>query len=233
LLHLATHLDRFDGRSAFTTWVYRVATNKFLSAARSRAEEAAIPLEDFMADLAHVPLGAQRVDLDRELLAEEVKIGCILAMLLCLDRETRMAYVVGAIAEIDHRAAAEILGCRPAAFRKRLERGRTAITGLMRRRCGVFDERNACRCDARIETAIERGRVDPTRLVFATSREQARRFPRVLDEIRRLEDVQRAAAIYRSHPEPAAREQLTELLDGLLAARTGRKEIDRRATPQG
>ena len=39
------------------------------------------------------------------------------------------------------------------------------------------------------------------RLVRAGPIEQARRFPRVLDEIRRLGEAERAGALYRAHPE--------------------------------
>lgn len=44
------------------------------------------------------------------------------------------------------------------------------------------------------------GRVDPQRLLFATDPASAQRFPAVLAEIRRLEDVRRTAALFRSHP---------------------------------
>lgn len=37
--------------------------------------------------------------------------------------------------------------------------------------------------------------------MFATSQQQAIRFPQVLVEIRQLEEARRAAALYQSHPE--------------------------------
>jgi hypothetical protein len=37
---------------------------------------------------------------DQELTFEEVKIGCMLGMLLCLTREQRMAFILGAIFEV-------------------------------------------------------------------------------------------------------------------------------------
>lgn len=139
------------------------------------------------------------------MLVAEVRIGCTLAMLLCLDRDGRFAYILGEIAELEHDVAADILECSPAAYRKRLERARRVVTALMKKRCGVFDAANACQCEARIEMARERGHLNPNELVFATSAEQVRRFPEVLQQIRRIEEVQRAAAIYRSHPDPASR----------------------------
>jgi RNA polymerase sigma factor (sigma-70 family) len=217
LIQVVTRLDRFAGDSAFTTWVYRVATHKFLSMVRSRAEKAALSFEAFSEELAEPPAPAtEGWPVEQALLLEEVKVGCTLAMLLCLERDARMAYILGAIAELDHEVAAEILEIPPATYRKRLQRAREALTGLMRARCGLFDARNACRCSQRVGRAVERGRLDPQRLLFASSAEQARQFPAVLDEIRQLEEVERAAALYRSHPEPQARADLASRLRGML-----------------
>ena len=92
----------------------------------------------------------------------------------------------------------------------------------MKRRCGVFDARNGCDCAGRVSIAKSRGHLNPKSLVFASSAEQVRRFPEVLSHIREIEEVQRAAEIYRSHPDPTSRgtfvEQLQHLLDsGTLA----------------
>jgi RNA polymerase sigma-70 factor (ECF subfamily) len=63
LLQVATHLGSFEGRSAFSTWVHRVATNRFLSMARSPAEAEITNVEDFEADLARRdPSPGWRVD---------------------------------------------------------------------------------------------------------------------------------------------------------------------------
>jgi hypothetical protein len=93
----------------------------------------------------------------------------------------------------------------------------------MKRRCGVFDAGNGCHCAERIPTAKSRGHLNPTNLVFASSAEQLRRFPEVLSHIRQIEEVQRAAEIYRSHPDPISRgsfvDQLQHLLDSGSFAR--------------
>lgn len=221
LIQVVTKLDRFRGESALSTWVYRVATNKFLSMARGRGERAALTFEDLDAELARMPAtrrSAPEPAVDDRLLLEEVKIGCTSAMLLGLDRDHRMAYILGEIVELDHHTAAEVLGITAAAYRKRLQRARERITDLMRARCGLFDEANACRCSVRAPAAIERGCVDPHNLVFASSATQARRFPAVLHEIRRLEVADRAAAIYRSHPEGRSRADVAGFVRDLLAS---------------
>ena len=161
------------------------------------------------------------VGVEQSLLLEEVKIGCTTAMLLCLSREHRIAYILGEILELGHREAAEALQIAPAAYRKRLSRARGQLTDFMKERCGLFDPSNPCRCRKRVNTAVERGRVDPEHLLFATSAEKARRFPRVLDEIRSLEEASRAAALYRSHPGAEPSTEFAAWLRDLVEGREG------------
>ncbi|MEW5977781.1 MAG: RNA polymerase sigma factor [Acidobacteriota bacterium] len=204
LLRIIKGLSGFRGDSSFRTWVYRIACNTLLTLRKRRLEQQSLSFEEFGEDLDRGLSGALdplQSDQDQALLLEEVKIGCTLAMLMCLDRDHRLAYILGEIVELDHREAAEVLVIAPATFRKRLSRARQAITSLTAR-CGLVNPCNACRCRRRVTTAVKVGRVDPRNLLFAGSLDQARRFPQVLENIRLLEGTRRAAALYKSHPNP-------------------------------
>ena len=54
-------------------------------------------------------------------------ISCLQGLLLCLDSEHRLVYVLGEIFEVSSGQGAEILDITPAAFRKRLSRARARI----------------------------------------------------------------------------------------------------------
>ena len=136
--------------------------------------------------------------MENALLIEEIKVGCTLGMLTCLDRNHRLAYIIGEILEFDGTQAAEILEISPSSFRQRLSRARKAVIEFTRRKCGIVNSDNPCRCERRVSTALETGRVDASRLLFATPASHTRQ---ALAEIRRLEETRRIAAIYRSHPE--------------------------------
>ena len=205
LVRVITGLGGFRGESQFRTWVYRVACNALLSLKKQRMEGQGLTFEAFAEDLMNgLSDASSKPSPEDSVLLEEVKIGCTLALLLCLDRDHRMAYILGEIMELDHEEASQVLEVSPAAFRKRLSRARSAVAGFLNAHCGLVEPRNACRCKRRVATAVRLGRVQPGRLLFASSLEQARAFPKVLAEIRRLEGVRRAAALYRSHQLPEA-----------------------------
>jgi RNA polymerase sigma factor (sigma-70 family) len=201
LVRLITRLDGFRGDAAFMTWAYRVAVNHLLTTRKRRAERQAMTFDAFAEDLAtglDEPYDAG--DIDDALLAEEVKVGCSQAMLLCLDREHRIAYVLGEVFELDSRDAAYTLGVTPAAYRKRLQRARERVQAFVAAHCGIVDPANSCRCRRRIGTAIAQARVDPDNLLFAR---------RGVADMERLHD---AAAVMRSHPDVRAPGRIMELL---------------------
>lgn len=202
LIRVITGLSGFRGESGFRTWVYRIASNVLLTLRKQRIEQQALNFAFFAGDLA-VGLSDTRLrvedNLDDSVLLEELKIGCTLAMLQCLDRDSRLAYILGEIMELDHVQSAVILEISSAAFRKRLSRARVAIFEFMQSHCGLVNPDNACRCHRRVDTAVARGCVNGSKLLFATSQQQAKQFPQVLIEIRKLEETRRVAAMYQSH----------------------------------
>jgi len=201
LLRVVTHLSTFRGDSTFATWVYRIAVNHLMDCRRSRVETQIISFDEFGTDLQNGLTEAPK-NCD-PLLYQEIRVGCTLGMLLCLDRPHRIAYILGDILEMTNTEAAEVAGVKPATFRKRLERARKSIVDFMKERCGMAYSRNTCRCSKRVDRAIDLKRVNPDQLLFATDWKNAREFPIVLAKIRELEEMQRAATLYRSHPDYA------------------------------
>ena len=217
LIRVMTHLGSFRGDSRVRTWVYRVAANYLISARQGRVEAQTYTFDRFAKDLHDGLAEGEDQDewpADKALLLEEVKVGCMHGLLSCLDRDHRLAYILGEILEMDGVEAAHIQNISPAAFRKRLSRAREAVIAFTRAHCGLVDPANACGCGRRLARAHTLKRVDADALLFADE-ESARSFPATLDKVRRLEAVRRAAALYRSSPQPAPGQKL---LDRILAA---------------
>jgi RNA polymerase sigma factor (sigma-70 family) len=132
LVRAVTRLGQFDFRSTLKTWVYRIAVNYILDVKKSPVERMRLNFEGFARDLAEGLSPDGSAGTERSLLTEEVKIGCTLGMLQCLDRPHRLAYVLGEILDFPGPDAADVLEISPALFRKRLQHARTAIEAFTR-----------------------------------------------------------------------------------------------------
>jgi len=158
----------FEGRSAFRTWLYRVAFHHLLNLKRTRFEVAVGGFENYEAGLRHTP----DLDLDdipfpeRELLVEEAKIVCMTGMLLCLSRDQRLAFVLGSVFGLSNTVAAELLDIQPAAFRKRLQRARADLRSFMNDNCGLINKDNPCRCARKTRVFMDAGYLDRRELKF-------------------------------------------------------------------
>jgi RNA polymerase sigma factor (sigma-70 family) len=221
LLRVVTHLATFRGDSSFFTWVYRIAANHLLRFRKSTPEHQGFTFEMFGKDLEE-GLADSSTHPDDFILFQEIRVGCTLGMLLCLDRPHRLAYILGEILELDGNEASAILSVSQVAFRKRLERARAQIVEFMQARCGLANPKSACRCRRRLLRAVELKRVHRDNLLFALDLENARNFPEVLVNIRELEETQRAVALFRSHPEYAV-PNFTNAVRALLDSETPRR----------
>lgn len=109
LVRVATRLSQFDFRSQLKTWAYRIAVNYVLDVKKSPVERMRLTFERFAHDLAQGISTDGPGDAKRSVLTEEVKIGCTIGMLQCLDRPHRLAYILGEILELSGPDAAEVL----------------------------------------------------------------------------------------------------------------------------
>jgi len=165
-----TALTKFEGKSKFRTWLYRITVNHFLNAKKSKAELETTDFETYFNLIDNIPNHTLTTTEEKEHAGsiEEIRINCTAGMLLCLDREQRMIYILGEMFEIDHNLGAEILGISAGNFRIRLMRARQDLYNWMNERCGLVNKSNPCRCAKKTRAYIKSGFVDPNNLVFNT-----------------------------------------------------------------
>jgi RNA polymerase sigma factor (sigma-70 family) len=201
LIRAVTRLARFDHASRVKTWVYRVAANYLLDVKRSAVERQRLTFDAFADDL---EVGLSRdgpADVEISLLTADVKIGCTLGMLQCLDRAHRLAYVLGEILELPACEAAQALNIEEAAFRKRLERARGRIEGFAKQHCGLVSDSAVCRCNARVPEALRLRRINADAPLFAQRPES---FEQARSLVRKMEATRRALEVHRStRPRPS------------------------------
>lgn len=194
LVRVLTRLAQFDFRSRLRTWVYRVATNYLLDVKRSCVERKGLTFTAFADDLAEGLSGDGPAENEHSLLVAEVKIGCTLGMLQCLDRPHRIAYVLGEILEMPAPEAASVLDLEPAAFRKRLQRARASVEAFTSSFCGLVSDTARCKCNQRVPAAVRLGRIERERLSFAGQRAS---FEEARTAVRRVEQGKRVLELHR------------------------------------
>ena len=172
LLKVMTHLSSFKGESSFTTWVFRIAVNHLKDYKKHMFAQFPLSFEFYGDDIRNgniqdVPDLTQNVE--KAILAEELKLSCTNVMLQCLDPESRCIFILGTMFRVDSRIAGDILGITPEAYRQRLSRVRKKMADFLSEYCGEYG-RGACHCASRVNYAIQNHRIAPDRLDFTAAK---------------------------------------------------------------
>ncbi|HEU5257244.1 MAG TPA: RNA polymerase sigma factor [Vicinamibacterales bacterium] len=209
LIKVVTRLDSFRGEASVKTWAYRIAVRHVLDRQKSRVEALALDFEHFGADLLDGLAAEPEPD---PILAEEVKRGCTLAMLTCLDRELRLAFLLTDVFDLPHAEAADLCGVAPDVYRQRVSRARRALEAFTRSYCGLVAADTPCRCDRRVARAEALGRLSRHNLTFVRLETDA--LSAATAEMEGLHDSVR---LMRSHPPYLTPARVRERLRGIFA----------------
>ena len=198
-----TGLSKFQGKSSFRTWLYRITVNHFMNARKRKTELSVVDFEGYFNAIDNIPSADLNDQEESELkeTIEELRISCTTGMLMCLSREQRMVYILGELFDVDHNLGGEILEISAGNFRIKLMRARKDIYQWMNKRCGLINKANPCRCAKKTKGYIKAGKVDPDNLKFNTryhsrmkdiSNKNAVNITETVDQLNRN--------IFRDHP---------------------------------
>ena len=118
LIKVVTKLSTFRGQSKFRTWLYRIAFNQLLNVRKSEFEDPVVTFTDMGRSLDETPdldlPDPRSVPVELPLLVEEARVGCMTAMLMCLDRRQRMAFILGEYLGATSEVGGEVMEVSPA-----------------------------------------------------------------------------------------------------------------------
>lgn len=204
LVKLVTSLVKYDPKKGrFRTWLYRITFNHFLNLKKQPYEQVVPSFDTFFNYIDGSPIieltETEEKAMQHEI--EESKVACMAGMLMCLDREQRLIYIIGEVFEIDHQLASEIFEISPDNFRQKLSRAKKDLHQWMHNRCGLVNTSNPCRCPKKTKSFIQNGWVSPenpkwhsnyTQRIFELSES-------TIDDV--LTDIDEIyARLYKEHP---------------------------------
>ena len=171
LIKIITKLSSFQGRSSFRTWAYRIVINHVLNMKKSIGETRhASTFDGYWKRIDGTPdlemPDPNELPVDTKLILDEVKTTCMFGMLLCLDREQRLIFILGGIFGVSDTIGSEIMQITKANFRQKLSRSRRDLYNFMNNKCGLIKKDNPCHCEKKTKAMINSGYLDPANMRF-------------------------------------------------------------------
>jgi RNA polymerase sigma factor (sigma-70 family) len=222
LTKIITHLDSFEGRSKFSTWAYRIASNYLLNTRKRIAETFNFTFESHEQMIEKVASYGESVDLNEGemvLMAEEMKRTCTHGLLLCLRRKIRLAFILGEIFGATSSEGAEILDITQDTFRQRLSRSRKRIRKFMIKNCSRINPSNTCQCKEMAMYHIKSSLIDPGNPRFVSHPSHGPQITAAKNRFQELDELGRVTALFRSHPEYAAPDAFIGIVKQLVDSR--------------
>lgn len=168
LIKVITKLSQFTFKSNFRTWLYRIVVNQFLQTKRRKGEQQFSSFEDYGQRLEQVPNPDLTIEEEISLqeLSKEMQIRCMSGMIMCLNREQRLLFILGESFSIDHNLGAEIFNISPQNFRVKLHRARKDLYNYMNDKCGLVNKENPCRCPKKAKALKQMGMLNEEEMIF-------------------------------------------------------------------
>jgi RNA polymerase sigma-70 factor (ECF subfamily) len=139
-------LPGFEGRSKFSTWLFRLATNVCLMRIRHRETEPSklLPLEDYLPKLEEgdSPQMMEWADRPEDALLSKESREKMMEALDKLPAEYRAVFILRDIEGFSNAETGESLGISVAAVKSRLHRARLALRGML---SGYFEKEQISR----------------------------------------------------------------------------------------
>ncbi len=207
MIKIVTHVGAFQGKCSFKTYAFRIATNHLRTLRRRKPEFEFGPLDEMAGRIVEeraARWNENTSEAHQNLFVREILYHCLQALLMALDRERRLAYILGEIFDLTGEQAAHILDITPEAFRKRLSRARKGLREFMLQYCALIRPDNPCRCEQQAAHFSQTGELCVKKLIFAhkdASNPDYRTFFRRLGE---LDELKRVRTLFKTCPDLAA-----------------------------
>ncbi len=220
IIRIITKLSTFRKESAFSTWVYRIATNLLLNYKKGFfAKLPQLSFEFYGDDIKKGYIDNNPTLLggvDESLLSEELKMSCTNVMLQCFEPQDRIIYILGTMFKVDSKICGEILGISPEAYRKKLSRLRSKMAEFLGTYCGLCNSGN-CSCKKRIGYAISSHRLNPANLEYSSLDKLDESL--LSDYTQAMEDLDDLSFVFAELPKYRSPQTVKSFISEILASK--------------
>ena len=163
MIKMITKLNQFKGKSNFRTWLYKIVINHFIKS-KNRKSELEVGSFEKYGDFLDRVYSNEEMEVEEQKKRRDdiiyVRNRCMTSMLLCLDRQQRMVFILGAIFNIKSNTASQLLNITAENFRQQLSRAKADLFQFMENKCGLINPNNPCRCAKKTKGFIKDGLID-------------------------------------------------------------------------
>jgi len=149
-----------------------------------------------------------------QLMLNEVRISCTMAMLLCLDQKHRLAYILGYIFELEHQEASVILDISKDTYRQQLSRAKKKDEVFSSKSCGLVSSIALCSCAKKVKCAIKKGRINPSHMPLSKNCEES--YEEVQQNLKKTKEDLKSIFLQRSIPLYQSPESFVNLVEELV-----------------
>lgn len=215
LIKVITHLVSFRKEAKLSTWIYRIATNHLINVKKSKMENRKIHFDSI-----EKQLSTHNKEVDPEtpnlpVLVYNIQIACTNAMLLCLSRTYRAAYILGEVFQVSSEEGAWILEISNELFRKRLSRARLQMEDFLGKQCGLTNSPNPCKCSNRIYVMKRTGRLQ-SYLEYSEILQKTGEWNDIKVLYPEVKKIRKAAEVFRNIPNVKPKQPALENLRTLI-----------------
>lgn len=218
IIKVITNLATFRGDSKFSTWVFQIATNYLLTTRKHITTNKEITFSKFSADLNNTTLNNDTLpnNMEISMLEKELRIGCTNAILFCLDKKSRLTFILSSIFELKDKEAAKILNVTYDNYRQIVSRANKRITSFMKADCGLVNENAKCKCRKRIKIAMDRKRLNPENLIYSQQLIEKKELTKTVHEMNELDSI---ANVFKSNPYYKAPDKITSEIRDIIQSK--------------
>jgi len=216
LIKVITNLSSFRFDSQFNTWVYRIASNHLFTESKLLQKDPGLSFDIYKMDLEQdlqEPAALQDSP-DYQILLDELRISCTMAMLLCLNPAHRMAYILGDILELEHEEASKALSISKDNYRKQLSRARAKVVQFTHDSCGLVSKCARCSCETKLMGSIKRQRIRPEKINFA--KQEKHNYIRVKNVLKETQQELKTLVLQQSAGDYKCPKDLSVIIGSLV-----------------